>query len=125
MRWEIEHIIEKGIIYIKTEGTLSDVKQNSKMILEAIEKAKKNNVYKCLIDDRKLELNIGTANIYFLPEDFEKLGVNRSYKVAIVLAIHPNNIDDYKFYETRAKNMGYQHKIFSDIASAESWLISK
>jgi hypothetical protein len=125
MRWKIEHIIEKGIIYIKTEGSLADVKQNSEMIVEIIENAKKYNVQKFLLDDRELELNIGTANIYFLPEDYGMLGVNRSYKVAIVLAIQPNNIEDYIFYETRAKNMGYQHMIFSDIASAESWLIKK
>lgn len=118
MKWEIDYMEEEGVLYIKTSGSLSDVRENQMMIADALAEAAKHSTTNCLIDDRDLTLKLGTMDIYSVPETFQTLGVSHEYKVAIVFSAVPNGNDDFKFYEARAVNLGYKHRLFTDPKAA-------
>ena len=122
MNWEIEYMQQEGVVFIKTEGTLSDVRQNQRMISDALAEAEKHSATRCLIDDRELTLEIGVPELYYLPEAYDNLGVPRKYKVAIVIELATKDKIDFEFYETRAANLGYNHRLFKDINTALDWL---
>lgn len=122
MNWEIEYMQEEGVLYIKTSGSLNDVRENQMMIADALAEAAKQGTTKCLIDDRDLTLKLGTMDIYSVPETFKTLGVSHEYKVAIVFSAVPKGEDDFKFYEARAANLGYKHRLFTDPKAALDWL---
>ena len=125
MNWEIKYMQKEGVVYIKTSGTLTDVNENKKMISEALAEAEKHGATKALLDDRDLTLKVGTVDIYYMPEAFENLGVTREYKVAMVLADAAKDDEGFKFYETRAANLGYNHRLFTDPDTALDWLTER
>jgi hypothetical protein len=122
MNWEIEYLQQEGVVYVRTWGTLTDVHANQMMIAEAVAEAEKHGATKCLIDDRDLTLEIGIVDLYYLPEAFSDLGVRHEYKVAIVFPVGSLKEENFKFYETRAANLGYTHRLFSDPDAALDWL---
>jgi hypothetical protein len=125
MNWEIEYMQEEGVLYIRTSGSLSDVRENQMMIADGLAEGAKHGATKFLIDDRDLTLKLGTMDIYSLPETFKTLGVSHEYKVAIVFATVSKEDDDFKFYETRASNLGYKHRLFTDLKAALDWLTER
>jgi hypothetical protein len=122
MNWEIEYLHEEGVLAVKTSGTLANVDENQKLIAEVLAVLKKYDVTKCLIDDRDLTLKLKTMDIYNLPELISKLGVSRTYRVALVVAESARDNEGFEFYETRAYNLGYKHRLFTDIEAALGWL---
>jgi hypothetical protein len=122
MNWEIEYLHEEGVLAVKTSGTLANVDENQKLIAEVLAALKKYDVTKCLIDDRDLTLKLKTMDIYNLPELISKLGVSRTYRVALVVAESAQDNEGFEFYETRAYNLGYKHRLFTDIEAALGWL---
>jgi hypothetical protein len=122
VNWEIEYMQQEGIVCIKTAGNLDDVGQNQMMISEGLAEATKHEATKILLDDRDLTLNIGITDLYYLPNAFEKLGVDRKYKVAIVIRTGSIKDEHWKFYENRAANMGYSHRLFTGPDAALDWL---
>ncbi len=125
MNWEIEYMQQEGVVFVRTAGPLTDVRQNQMMISDALAEAAKHGATKFLIDDRDLTLKIGTGDIYYLPEAYDNLGVSHKYKVAIVLAVTSKEEADFKFYETRAANLGYKHRLFTDPDAALDWLTDR
>ena len=125
MNWEIEYMEQEGVICIRTTGTLTDVRQNQRMISDGLAEGVKHGATRFLIDDRDLTLKVGTLDIYYMPEAFDNLGVSREYKVAIVLAVATEDVKAFKFYETRAANVGYRHRLFTDLNVALDWLADR
>ena len=125
MNWEIDYMQEEEVIYIRTSGTLTDLDENKRMISDGLAEGKKHGVTRFLIDDRDLTLKVGVVDIYYLPEVYLNLGVAREYKVAIVLAVATKNEEEFKFYEIRAANLGYSHRLFTDPNTALDWLTDK
>ena len=122
MDWEINYLQQEGVVTIKTSGTLVDADENQKMVTEALVVAEKYDATKCLIDDQDLTLEMKTIDIYGLPEILDDLGVPRKYRVAIVVAESARDVEGFKFYETRAFNVGFNHRLFTDTQTALDWL---
>jgi hypothetical protein len=95
------------------------------MICDALAEATKHGATKCLLDDRDLTLEVGKVDIYTMPEAFDKLEISREYKVAIVLPAVSKNVEDFKFYETRAANMAYKYRLFTDPDAALGWFTDR
>jgi hypothetical protein len=122
MNWEIEYMQQEGVVCVRAAGSLTDVRQNQMMISDILAEAKKHGATKFLIDDRNMTLEIGTVDIYYMPEAFDNLGVSRAYKVAIVFSVASKKDEDFKFYQVRAANLGYKHRLVTDPDAALDWL---
>ena len=122
MNWEIKYLLQEGVVTVKISGTLTDIDENQKMVAEALAVAKEHGTTKCLLDDRDLTLDMKIMDIYDVPELLSNLGVPRNYRVALVVAESARHDEGFTFYETRAFNMGYHHRLFTDIQTALDWL---
>lgn len=122
MNWKIEYMQQEGVVCVKIAGVFDDVGQNQMMISDGLAEAAKYGATKFLLDNRDLTLKIEITDFYYLPDAYEKLGVSRRYKVAIVLSAVSIKDENWKFYETRAANLGYRHRLFTDPDAALDWL---
>ena len=126
MHWEVNFMEKEGVVNIRTSGILTDLSENQRMISDVLAEAEKHGVTKILIDDRDLTLKVDLVDIYYLPKEYDSYKSSRSYKVAIVFAVanNTNSENKFKFYETRVANMGYNHRLFTDLNAALDWLMS-
>lgn len=61
-------------------------------------------------------------DIYALVARFEELGVERTMREALIVPAGTPIEADLSFYETVARNRGYNVRLFHDRASAVAWL---
>ena len=62
-------------------------------------------------------------NIYDLINFYDSLSLERDMREAILLPLAPAAGDALKFYETTAKNRGYNVRVFNNRAEALVWLL--
>ncbi|MGD8454847.1 MAG: hypothetical protein PVF83_00590 [Anaerolineales bacterium] len=110
---------------VKNTGTLTDAEENRKMTAEALAAAEKHNSTKCLIDNRDLNLEMKTIDVYDVPDVLGEVGVPRNYKVAIIISESLQDTKGFRFYETRAFNKGFNHRLFTDFDTALDWLTDR
>ena len=63
-----------------------------------------------------------TFEIYDVPEVLRRLGFKPSDRVAFVYSPDSPKCADFMFYETRAFNEGFAHRMFTDLGTALNWL---
>ncbi len=89
---------------------------------KGIQKEKSAHDCKLILNDmREAELNLATVDIYYLPGMLDAAGLDRSWKRAIIAT---NQLEDYRFFETVARNRGYQVRVFTEKNKAMNWLRS-
>lgn len=77
-----------------------------------------------LVDAVDLQSSGGTlTDTYELPKVFEHFADIRTYKDAIILPRRKPEAQDIKFFETTARNRGYNVRVFSDRQTAIDWLM--
>ncbi len=77
-----------------------------------------------LVDCLKMKPGGGsTLDIYELARMFEQFPDMCSYKDAILLPPIPESVEDLKFFETTARNRGFNVRVFSDRQAAIDWLM--
>ena len=122
--WTIEYGQEDGIVRVKMTGraTLESLKR---LATEALAEAARHGADKFLVDDREMVPNIGTMDIYNLPDILQKLGMNHAHKVAVVFSASSEKVEDFQFYEARANNLGFGHRLFTSPEAALDWLMDR
>jgi len=76
-----------------------------------------------LVDAADLQNSSGTlTDTYDLPKVFEHFPDIRTYKDAIILPRRKAEAHDIKFFETTARNRGFNVRVFSDRQAAIDWL---
>ncbi len=97
-------------------------------VREIIEQLNAHNCLRLLNDMRRASVRLSTIDIYELPAWVEEAGMKRFCKRALLVA---QSFDDYRFYETVARNHGHLVAVFSDsnktgifrdMAAAREWL---
>ena len=91
-------------------------------VKEMISVASKH-ICKCFISDiRKAEFDFSMVDIYYMPEALHVLGLDRSWRRAIVVN---KQVKELHFFETVALNQGYTVNVFADIDEAMKWLTTE
>jgi hypothetical protein len=121
MSWKIDFLGDHGVVRVTTSGrmNLDDIRQ---MIAEGLAEGGRQGTTRFLIDHRLMTPDIPTADIYRLPELSLAAGIQHSYQVAIVYARDAASRQDFEFYEVRAHNFGYDHRLFTTPEEALAWL---
>ena len=122
--WTIEYGQEDGVVRVKMTGkaTLESLKLQA---TEALAVAAKHGANKFLVDDREMVPDVGTMDIYNLPDILQKLGLSHAHKVAVVFSASSEKVEDFQFYEARANNLGFAHRLFTSPAAALDWLMDR
>ena len=78
--------------------------------------------YGILCDVRKATVRVALVEWFYLPRELEVLKrlPTRIVRVAVVVA--PKAIEDYRFYENVATNVGLRFKVFLDEDKAIAWM---
>ena len=92
--------------------------------LASLALAKEHGISRYLGDCRSLPVETGAVlDIYELVELFESMGLDRRMREALVIAGPARPREDLDFYETVAKNRGFNVRIFDDMEAARAWLM--
>lgn len=125
MDWIIKFLKQEGIVTVKNTGTLTDAEENRNMTADILAAVEKHGVTKCLIDNRDLSLEMKTIDLYDTPKVLGEVGVPRKYRVAIIISESMQDTKGFRFYETRAINRGFNHRLFTDYETALDWLTDR
>lgn len=123
MNWSIQFDAASEQIVVISRGVLNadQVRAKARAIIDAIQR---HGAKRVLVDDREMSVEIGTVDIYRLPELFSSLNLDRSARVALVISSASRQVGDYAFLETVSHNSGYQIRLFTDIDAARQWLMT-
>ena len=121
MGHEIELPKDSDILHAKAWDwlTTADLMQLTSDIVNA---SLKHDLIKVLVDCTNMDARVTTVDIYELPRLYEKLGMKRAARIAVLFPDHPKKKVHYQFYETAAFNAGYKVKLFTDPSDAYRWL---
>ena len=118
MGYTVEYQPDRDLIIVRHEGDL-DYNVLLSYGAEALELAAQHNCHRFLIDQTQSIITEETTRIFEFVTELEKLGLQRTDKVAVVIA---RDIANHLFFETVARNRGYNLRYFYDVAPALKWL---
>ena len=101
----------------KFKGKLT-VLSLSDYVKEVQKKAAQANK-RLVTDFTEAELGISTIEIIGIPEMLDSMGLDDTWKRALVLS---KKIDEFELYSVLANNKGYSVRTFVDIDEALAWL---
>ena len=129
MKHSIE--IRKSYIYVSIAGEISlvggrswgDIKQ---AYADVVDQARKNRIYKILVDCRDFPGKVSTLDrfllaMYFAKEN-SKLLARRIHPVKVTFVVRTTLLDSRKFGETVARNRGVFGFVTDDMQEALKWL---
>ena len=97
-----------------------NVAQTKAFAGELAKHATENNCCILLNDLREAIIDMSTFELYSMPMIVANEGMNRKWKRAILCS--DDQVKSLSYYETVAKDKGWNVKIFSDNSEAEAWL---
>jgi len=109
---------DRDLIFVRHEGDL-DYNVLLSYGAEALKLAAQHNCHRFLIDQTQSVIVEDTARIFEFAAELDKLGLQRTDKVAVLIA---RDIANHLFFETVARNRGYNLRYFYDVAPAMEWL---
>lgn len=98
-----------------------DVKSST---LEAIKIAEEHGIDHYLLDCTSLVHGRSVIDIYSFGSLYVNLDIPRGSKQAVILSTNEENQKNTRFYETVARNRGYNVRVFNDRYEALAWLTS-
>lgn len=122
MDWKIDFLDAGSIISVRTEGTIT-LEPFMRMAAELLALASVHGASRFLVDHRQATIGLSTMEIYNLARGIENLGLRKGAKAAIVFASSSEDKADFMFYEDRAQNYGFEHRVFVDRDAALAWLV--
>ncbi len=117
MGYAVEYQSDRDLIIVRHEGDL-DYNVLLGYGAEALKLAARHHCHKFLIDETRAVITEETIRIFEFVTELEKLGLRRTDKVAVLIA---RDIADHLFFETVARNRGYNFRYFYDVAPAMDW----
>jgi hypothetical protein len=121
LEWEIAYLKSEEVICVTTGGkmTMPDLQRLASAVLD---EASHHGVRRFLVDHRAMTPEMTTFEIYEVPCVLTRLGFQRTDRVAFIYSADSPKRADFLFYETRAFNQGFDHRMFTDLNAALSWL---
>ncbi|HET7650250.1 MAG TPA: hypothetical protein VFL15_06090 [Gammaproteobacteria bacterium] len=121
MPWTIDYLPdEKTVLIVSTgETTAADSGAQTKA---AIELQAKHDARRFLLDYSKTRVSAPLAEIYNLPDYYQKRGVPHTIRIAVVFPADHYQHEKYEFYEDVCRNRGYTSRVFDNLEAAWAWL---
>ena len=124
MAFTLEYLEAKCIIFAYTFGVMTQ-QELIKLAHEAFTLGAKHGVERYLVDHLYMTPDIGTADLFDLPEIHQQLGLGGNVKVAAVYSEHSLKKEDFELYQMRAWSQGIHNlRHFTDIQQAMNWLLA-
>jgi hypothetical protein len=89
----------------------------------ALGREKGATLYLC--DCSQVEVADSIATLYSLIELYDAIRIDRRWKQAVLLPAAPSTHADLDFYETAARNRGFEVRVFAERDEALGWLTEK
>ena len=118
MSTDIEYLDDKDLVLTRTSG-FYDLEAEAETLRDIITKLNELNCNRCIMDLRASDVISKTMDCYCRPEMFEKFGLKRSVKMALVLR---ELSERSHFYENVCVNRGWDIRVFHDYDDAIDWL---
>jgi len=121
MPWDVNYLEAEYLVIIQNSGELT----NEDFIAETTEAwrvMRQHHTYACMVDNRNYHHPFSLIDLYELPIFFDKIGVDRRVRVALLFNQGSPLKDDVRFFETVCINQGYNFKVFYEESEAKSWL---
>lgn len=122
MAWQIEYLpAEKAVVIVCTgQSKPTDAVAQTDA---AIELQTKYKVRRFLLDYTGIEIVAAPlASIYGLPDYYNKRGVPRDIRIAVVVPANHFQHEKFEFYEDVCLNRGYAGRMFESLPEAWDWL---
>lgn len=121
MPWKVEHLPDEQTLLLVSTGllTASEARAQTELSLKEIVQ---HAIPRVLIDYSAAQVEVPLSSIYQLPDIYDKSGVSRQTKVAVVMPKDKYKIEAFEFYEDICLNRGYRVKLFESTAAAQEWL---
>lgn len=129
MEYTIE--VRKSYIYIKVTGQISTMRVSgwgeiNSALKSVVNKLKKTNIHKLLIDCLDISGKISTLDRYLLAVFFVKensrLNTDKMHPLRITFVLNKSFIDPGRFGETVARNRGLYGFVTDNMQEAVHWL---
>lgn len=121
MQWRFEWMPGPRIACARTSGPVT-YDGILAMVAEGMAFAQRHGARRILVDHSASEPGASTLEIYQLPPATESRGLTRDFRLAIVPPNAQDSAADFAFYENRAQNAGFRHRVFSKLNDAITWL---
>jgi hypothetical protein len=122
LRWRIDYLADARIVRATTSGTVT--REGALTVAaDLVKELEATGAVKFLVDHRSAVMRIGIADLYYLLSETEQIGLTRRYTGAIVFAEDTDH--DFRFYQFRASNAGFERRTFTDMAAALEWLSAR
>ena len=118
MSYAIRYDPKLNIVRIELETAVNaDIAKA--MCLDALKLARVHECKSALFIFKEIAVADDTMGIYNFAKSLPGLGFDTSIRMGAVI---PRQDPDHRFFETVAKNLGYEVRYFTDTAGAEDWL---
>lgn len=121
LAWTMEHLPQLHIIRVVTRGRIT-LPRLLDLGRELLALAQQVGTTRALVDHRLASPEIGTLDIYEMPESISRIGGSRVHRIAVVFDMNSTRSADITFYENRMANSGFSHRVFADPEKALAWL---
>ncbi len=120
--WEVKYLPDKATVAVSASGQLS-LQDAKEMIEKSIHLLRENKAHRVIADLSNAHFKVAVADIYYTPEYYDKLGMPRNARIALILPKTQERLSTlYEFHETVCHNKGYLCKLFDSQQSAHEWL---
>jgi hypothetical protein len=124
MPYSVTFSEDTRIVRIKNSGQLS-MNEIVAQTGEAARLSKDKGSKLLLTDFSAVAVNTSLVDIFQFPELYESLGMDRTFKIAVLISNIELNTNELRFYENITLNRGWQVRIFLKEDEAELWLTGK
>jgi hypothetical protein len=118
MSYSVSYDPTKNIVRLDVESVV-DISTAKSIATDSMKLAQVHSCKSVMVVFRDEKVAADTMSIYQFAKSLPELGFDPSIRVANVL---PRHNPDHRFFETVAKNQGFEFRYFTDTASAEDWL---
>lgn len=121
LSWDIDYLPEVQIVRATTHGVVTR-DGALRVAADLAARLTQTKALKFLVDHRAAVVQIDIVSLYYLLFETERQGLTRNFSGAIVFARDTDH--DFRFYQARALNEGFNRRMFVDMDRALQWLAS-
>ena len=121
MPWETKYVPDTATVVVNGSGRLC-LNDAKRMAEEAARLLQENKASRVLLDCSNAHLDVKIVDVFYLPKCYDKVGMPRNARIALILPKTRQPSGLYEFYETVCRNQGYMCRLFHSQQSAEQWL---
>lgn len=119
--YSIDFQIENSVLKAMISGTIATGEEAAAKAREVIDTGLKVGIYRILLDERALDVNVEFHEIIAIATELENRGIP-SYGGRMACLYPPEKKDFYKTFETIYQNRSFSYRLFDDFDQALDWL---